>query len=292
MSNLTLEAATEEKAIRSTLGAVLEIDLVDFCGSGFVGDEYAVEIVNGSGPSPPVGTTSIYRSRFCDCVGLNGSSDSGSSSTVTGCVFESAGLLPGDSATIQNNIFYGDSVYFRLSTSSEIVMRNNTLADISSFLFGTIVNDHAGVLWPSFEIQSNIFGSVEAAAPDATTDVAALWYVYLGDESIDDDGAPDVWTNNIVWDVTGAYAEVCVWDDSIWDEVCDGADASSIMAAGSITLDPLFSPNSAQGIYALDPTSPAIDGGVGGADMDGSTNDIGAFGGPEGDWYMEVPWLP
>lgn len=55
-------------------------------------------------------------------------------------------------------------------------------------------------------------------------------------------------------------------------------------------MDPIFAPDSSIGSYALDPSSPAIDAGLGDPDPDGTPNDIGAFGGPDGDWWKEYPW--
>jgi len=290
ISNLTLEAASGEKAIRTTDGADLDVDLVDFCGNGDNVDGYAIEVVSGYRSGA---TSRVSRSHFCDCVAFFGSDGSGDS-TVVGCVFDSAAIHPGhdSTSTINNNIFFGDSTFIHLSPNSQVVVRNNTIADVADFYFYTQVNDHTGDYWPAIEIFNNIFHNIETSPPDATSDVSALWAVYLGSNSIDDDGAPDVWRKNIVWDMTGEYAEVCVWNDSLWDVVCDGADAAVILSTGSIAVDPLFSPDSVQGTYALDPSSPAIDSGGGDPDADGTRNDIGAFGGPEGDWYMEVPWLP
>lgn len=45
------------------------------------------------------------------------------------------------------------------------------------------------------------------------------------------------------------------------------------------------------GSYALDPSSPAVDAGTGDPDPDRTPADLGAFGGPDGDWYRDVPWV-
>jgi hypothetical protein len=70
----------------------------------------------------------------------------------------------------------------------------------------------------------------------------------------------------------------------------DTAIASAAMASASILTDPIFTFDPTKGSYALDPASPAVDAGEGDPDPDGSPADLGAFGGPEGDWWQEVPW--
>jgi hypothetical protein len=62
--------------------------------------------------------------------------------------------------------------------------------------------------------------------------------------------------------------------------------------SGNISADPVFvswtdNDDSADDDFELDTGSPCIDAGVPAPpfnDADGSTNDIGAYGGPEGEW--------
>jgi len=62
------------------------------------------------------------------------------------------------------------------------------------------------------------------------------------------------------------------------------------MMAASIAAEPGFEYSEEKGSYALSATSPCVDAGWGSPDPDGSPNDIGAFGGPEGDWWRSFPW--
>ena len=98
--------------------------------------------------------------------------------------------------------------------------------------------------------------------------------------------------NNLFDDDGGALAEVDVWDYSTWQYVLDeslSAAAEAAMLVDGQRGDPQFTPG-AMGSYSLMPSSPAIDRGTGIADPDGSPPDLGAFGGPDGNWWMEVPW--
>lgn len=64
------------------------------------------------------------------------------------------------------------------------------------------------------------------------------------------------------------------------------AASGTLTGVGNITSDPKFT-DAAAGDYTLTGFSACIDGGnplKGYNDVDGSTNDIGAFGGPYGDW--------
>ncbi len=98
---------------------------------------------------------------------------------------------------------------------------------------------------------------------------------------------------NIGYDVDAAGWVECKsndfqnqWDDTIYDYGDD-----PLFAAGFADEDPMFVTSPGRGTYALDPSSPGVDAGMGDPDPDGSPNDLGAFGGPDGNWWTEVPWL-
>jgi hypothetical protein len=74
------------------------------------------------------------------------------------------------------------------------------------------------------------------------------------------------------------------------DPVYSDAQAS-LFSAGFTNEDPMFTSAPGMGDYALDPASPCVDAGSGDRDPDGSTADLGAFGGADGDWWERVPWL-
>ncbi len=284
LSNMTLEAAPNEKAVLSTESAYIHLDLLDFCGSGYVGSHllfYSDEI--GS-------NFTVRRSRMCDAssLTLKGNAE------FSGCVFDSVGFYfvpdfnwttgAGPTWKVSNSIFVGDSLlWFDASNSSgsaEII--NNTATEF----FGILVTagDTYSDIAPTVSIFNNIFADI--ATPDP------LWSVHWLDYDDGSGGHPDYWGFNILWDIAGSYGSLCEWDDTAWGYVCDSSVLSSYLASRSIESDPVFVATTHQGSYTLDVSSPAIDSGIGDPDPDGSPNDIGAFGGPDGDWYEEVPWLP
>jgi hypothetical protein len=63
-----------------------------------------------------------------------------------------------------------------------------------------------------------------------------------------------------------------------------------VLEAESLLVDPIFAPDpGGMGSYTLDPTSPGVDAGRG-LDADGTPADLGAFGGDNSNWWMQVPW--
>ncbi|MBI5488816.1 MAG: hypothetical protein HY905_15885 [Deltaproteobacteria bacterium] len=83
----------------------------------------------------------------------------------------------------------------------------------------------------------------------------------------------------------GAYADNSAEHNDFW-QVPAPALADDCGAGVNLETDPRFIDPDA-GDYHLRPGSPCIDAGTPGhlaADVDGSRNDMGAFGGPQGDW--------
>jgi hypothetical protein len=127
-----------------------------------------------------------------------------------------------------------------------------------------------------------------------------LWNARYWDYSWDplsacSDVQPD-WESGLIFMESAKYStllnRVCTqWfcEDDYYVEYDCTADSPVFLS--SIRSDPLFAPDALHGSYALDPASPAVDAGVGDPDPDGSPNDMGSFGGPGGNWYLEVPWL-
>jgi len=75
--------------------------------------------------------------------------------------------------------------------------------------------------------------------------------------------------------------------DRPWD---DSATFEAAFTTGFREADPRFAFDSEAGSFALSPDSPAVNAGSGEDDPDGSPADIGAFGGPDGNWFLEYPW--
>ncbi len=73
-------------------------------------------------------------------------------------------------------------------------------------------------------------------------------------------------------------------------EWTDSLSFDAVYSSGFLEVNPMFEVSPTKGHYSLDPLSPAIDAGSGDSDPDGSPADIGAFGGPNGNWYLEYPW--
>jgi hypothetical protein len=191
---------------------------------------------------------------------------------------------------VHNNIFVGDNaIAFYLGGSASVY--NNTMVD--SFCFYAQVGSREVETMVEASIRDNIFYSLHERPPwNSSMEEAALWGVWWSRNVDTSRGAPDVWQSNVLWDIGYPEGMLCQWDYSASEVVCDSSYLSTFIAGRSIQADPIFAPDASQGSFALAPTSPAIDAGTGDPDVDGSRNDLGAFGGPDGDWYLEVPWLP
>jgi hypothetical protein len=108
-----------------------------------------------------------------------------------------------------------------------------------------------------------------------------------------DDGAVANVTNSIVYGAAtgeGVYVESSGAWNGAWTDVYGNAGggysgiADPTGTAGNLAVDPVFS---AAGDWRLDAASPLVDAGdpdPARADPDGSINDLGAYGGPRGDW--------
>jgi hypothetical protein len=108
-----------------------------------------------------------------------------------------------------------------------------------------------------------------------------------------DDGAVANVTNGIVYGAAtgeGVYVESSGAWSGAWTDVYGNAGggysgiADPTGTAGNLAVDPMFS---AAGDWRLDAASPLVDAGdpdPARADPDGSINDLGAYGGPGGDW--------
>jgi len=213
-----------------------------------------------------------------DSTGLYFTKNSSSSSTDGPCV-------------ISNNLFIGDDVYLLFYHGGIAEISNNTFSDSSGFSLYIYVGSNTTNYMPEIAATDNIFASLGVEPFGSDTEDGALWTVKWN-EYDGEDVEPATWENNILWEVDGDYGIFCEVPLGGEEYTCDTTALSAVIAAGSIETDPLFTYSTTQGSYALDPSSPAVDAGIGDPDVDGSPNDIGAFGGPGGDWYLEVPWLP
>ncbi len=285
LSNFSMAAATGCNAIYTSSGALLSVYLVDFCVAGGPG---SIEAHHSSEH------TYITKSRFCSSTisiesagTLVGNVLEGTS--VGGCDYIGVGYVGGP-WDYRNNIFFNGGLQVTHCTYGDVEIENNTFVDLDTFSIHHPLYNMSCTAMPDVLVRNNIFARIDY---DGTTRPPALWTVtWAYPDHFVATADPDEWATNIVWDVERELGALCSFDDDLWDYTCDFSYLSTVISSGSILADPLFSPNTTQGSYALDPSSPAIDAGRGGMDVDGSVNDIGAFGGPEGDWYLEVPWMP
>jgi len=293
LSNMTITAAADKSAVDAD-NSTLTIDLVDFCEPVYSGDRYPIKATT------PWDITTITRSRFCADYGKN--LTFAGTANISGNLFEGVGLGFGATAydhhteitrTITNNIFTGGELEIGFAADARpTTIHNNTFVDMEQFtLYANVYEEewYSNVM-PNVSVQDNIFASFETMQSADYTVPGALWQVKWSGYSDSSNGEPTLWAQNILWDITGDYGTLCEPLSGGWD--CDTTHLSSLIAAGSIEADPLFASSATMGAFALDPTSPAVDAGLGDPDPDGSPNDLGAFGGPGGDWYVDLPWMP
>jgi len=273
----------------------LKMDTVDLCSPS----EKYNSLLEGSGMEDVA--IEITRCHLCydegDPVFAYVHFDGAYRFTMSRCVVE-LGETPtdyyyrfvGGTGTLEfsNNIFTGGSMQLGLSEHDSALLKieNNTYAEISHFFVGAAWSDSwCAESWPyTVRIRGNIFSGLVAPY--------GLWSAFQVSDVLGlADLNPDSFEANVLWDVDGNYGshELVTCYTAI--STSDTENVSAFMEAGSIIQDPLFVYDPGMGSYALDPASPAIDAGSGDPDPDGSPNDIGAFGGPDGDWYLEVPWV-
>jgi len=233
----------------------------------------------------------LSRSRICsEDVFLMGDS-----AVVEGNLFSSGAgemILYGKNADIHNNIFYDGYVllHFYISTAPLIKIENNHFASLSLLGFSYSNSAFAeSVGYPEIYYYSNIFYDVDLSATGVWQyKVYSDYPCCLGVNDISDI-APTGFSSNIVYDNVG-FKTKTEWYE-YQDVVATDTGLAAELLSASILADPDFMTDTGMGSYALSPTSPGIDAGAGDPDPDGTPNDIGAFGGPEGDWWKEVPWV-
>ena len=218
-------------------------------------------------------------------------------------------LKPGNNLKFQNNlVVQGEQLVEMYSSFSEedrhagsdlLAVENNTFSDLDAFGFRIWVNfDNNGYV-PRVSIKNNIFAN------------SATWpFGYFGGESKSallyvsgqeterrtafPDGEPEVFSHNALWNwPRPLFRQYFVNDlfEPSDDEVDQDTGYSIEMRSVSIVADPAFLETEEKGSYGPDEAaSPCVDAGDGSPDPDGTPNDIGAFGGPSGDWWRVFPW--
>jgi len=194
---------------------------------------------------------------------------------------------------IRNNLIVGDGGgRFHIGIGEpinqiDLTLSNNTISDVLYFgvLHCFFSATCSSGLVADVHFQDNIFHSLGA-------DSLIWWSWGDGYASVDPNiFYPTTFDTNIIWDLDGTTAQTTHRGDcSSTSSTTESATISAALEADSIIADPLFVYSTDQGSYDLDPSSPALDTGSGLPDPDGTQNDIGAFGGPDGDWWQEVPW--
>lgn len=164
---------------------------------------------------------------------------------------------------------------------------NNTFASIGRLILETLTYD--GVTPPQISLTNNIFADFRSEgegyplfwalveSPDRSAAVAPA----CSNNLYSDDGLSLSEVDTLQEVDTDYYAWVP--DPSLTARV-----EASLISSGW-RGDPGFAPG-AMGNFSLPASSPGVDAGAGPPDTDGSQADLGAFGGPAGDWWMEVPW--
>ena len=259
------------------------VDIVDFSGC-------LVPLLTAGAGAMPAGVT-VDRSHFAGNAG--GYSIVGGVQTI----IRRSAFLPepgthvwfdatwGSKILFENNLVVGGDVLFLISAST-FVASQNTFADTSALRFYDDIPDWDPPLpLATIAFTNNIFSQFRVI--DGTE--RPLWDVYwvqAGTTSADTTPQAD---NNLFYDSGASLAQVT---SAIGDSTLDTtmtADSEAALLASAILADPEFSAGP-MGSYGLAVTSPAIDAGTGDPDPDGTPADLGAFGGPNANWWMEVPW--
>lgn len=241
----------------------------------------------------------VARTRICSAtVGSNGSF-SLSESVVTGS--SAVGALEGDS-TIVNNLFYdgtfavfsgASSVNANGSPLSTVEFRNNTACSVSgAFRFVDSLDLFSSSFPVEWRIESNIIQSEGEFGGQAVFSVSFnQWYA---EESVSDcvTWRPASWVANFVWPEPGVLSECNIYRSNEYGDSAESTFSQDLyenILIGSQFIDPAFETGEA-GSCMISANSPMHDAGVGELDLDGSINDPGAFGGPDGDWWRRFPW--
>lgn len=199
---------------------------------------------------------------------------------------------------------YGSGVSLSGEEGSFVGYIENNLA--VGMPFGASTSDYWH-LYPTIYFRNNtiVGGRFALAARDPATDFRVTdnivadadgvdWidYVYTSGEAPRCPHDPTEWARNVLWNVDEVSSTLTTYieaDGALSDIVTEDCGGVSTVNLDSTYKDPLFVPDALMGSYALDPASPAVDAGER-LDPDGSPSDLGAFGGPGGDWYLDVPW--
>lgn len=290
----------------------LVVDRVTMCDrTGYL--IYKVEVENSVAPNTEL---SITRSRFCTNQGQTSGSGVISTGMINGGTVLFAGnLLNSDgaddlgrteygfgfegreSAVLENNLFSNNGgvgiTHAGHIVATSVTVRNNTFVDIGEISIGGYTDGVAAEgeqIVPRFDIYDNIYSNVGSVS---TIPLWSATWAVPHEPSPDDafDVLPNRFDANLVWNVRcDPFAEVVLLNGVTGGPYELRVDVSDQLASGRVDLDPMFAGAGAQGSYGVSGASPAVDNGIGEPDPDGSPNDIGAFGGPGGNWFTEVPW--
>jgi hypothetical protein len=207
-------------------------------------------------------------------------------------------------ADFRNNVITGDSAlvwlpyydYDSTGAAPPTVANNVWAAAAVEFVAQISYTEHAGVNAPA-KIENNIFVSTEFGTLLNGVVYAGLVYSWTGGampcKEIDPYQTLPSLSPNLRWDSVVPEPPGVIACNSTRDEDEPWTDSDTISEAfstGFAETDPMFADDEERGTFALAAGSAAVDGGVGAPDPDGSPPDIGAFGGPDGNWFKEYPW--
>lgn len=188
----------------------------------------------------------------------------------------------GADLTISNTLFIGGDLYATVTSRGDgaptFRLANITLADTSRAQFAILAM--YGYQPPSGTLANSIFSSFR-------TEDEPIWYFYWDEPNttrytIEPDAITNLYEDD-GWDLSYVYTGPGSLDAALTSDAETAMLVSSTRGEATFTAGPW-------GSYGLDPTSLGVDAGSGDPDPDGSPADLGAFGGPDGDWYKEFPW--
>lgn len=300
--------SVDDRLVGFTASPTVVLSRVDLSSGGAdtVGMVYAEGACDGGGSLTVAYSRvrgNIFLAGFCvRDVALLGSTFEGDLMVVlawaTGVASFRNNIVSGGSLTLVVDSWDGESYEDRLSTTVE----HNVFANLDEFgVYEHRVHDRGYAGSIPLVVENNIVYQTTLGGTDWTGEPFYYGFVYAAGPSDERCGemsaaeeAPEVQANFDwdcavpetvgVLDCSTNYAEE---GDLAWTETDGSAD---LLEVGFVTMDPQFRPNAMEGPYALDDVSPCVDAGVGDADVDGSPADIGAFGGPDGNWFQEYPW--